>query len=109
MAQFTVTIQELMNNSAGVSKSIENSISKFRQGQEVFAETGKTFFNISNMNEKILDQIKEVREEMENIASTTKDTARLSDSVLEASIAVSTPVQSFPDASAKHLVHLTTG
>lgn len=89
IVKITDIIKELMENSSGVGKSIENSIMKFKQGQEVFDETGKTFANISMMNDNILEQIKEVSREVETISSTTKATTSLSDKVLDASISVS--------------------
>ena len=89
IVKITDIIKELLNNSEGVSESIESSMKNFKKGQEILSETAKAFTNISSMNDNILEQLKEVSSEVEVISESTKETTSLSDKVMDATVSVS--------------------
>ncbi len=79
-------ISTILKNSNDVESCINNSIQDLNYGNQIFDQTNKVFDDILGGNNKVLDRINVVIQEVSNINQLTSETFEQSQKVLEVSL-----------------------
>lgn len=86
-------INSIMDNSNFVEKSIEECINNFDKGNQIFLEVKNIFNNISKQSDTIINSMNLINEEAAQINQHAKETTLLSESLYNASKAVTSSTE----------------
>ncbi len=97
-------LTKILENSDNVETSINKSIGDFENGKELFSGAIQVFYDISDKNKSVLQEIGNISSEITNINVVTKRTADSSQQVFDSSNKISERTQDVANVVSNELV-----